>query len=139
MITTPLQSIVVRQDRDISVVRRAVSTHAERLNLSVLSRTRLVTASSELTRNMLVYGGGGVVELKVYRDGERLGLGATFADQGPGIDNVEDALADGFTSGVGLGLGLGGARRLVDQFDIQSSEVTGTSISVAIWLKDDGR
>lgn len=139
MSVTPLQSIEVRRDRDISVVRRAVSDHAERLNLGVLSRTRLVTASSELTRNMLTYGGGGIVELEVLKEGQRLALGATFRDEGPGIDNLEDALTDGFTSGRGLGLGLGGARRLVDRFEIESSDSTGTSVSVAVWLRADAR
>lgn len=131
---TPLQSIQVREDRDISVVRRAVANHAERLKLGVLSRTRLVTASSELTRNMLVYGGGGVVRLQVCQEGRRMGLGATFEDRGPGIADLEDALEDGFTSGLGLGLGLGGARRLVDSFEIESSSDTGTRVTVAIWL-----
>ena len=107
--------------------------HAVGLGLSLVDQTKIVTAASELARNMLRYGGGGRVAVAMMRRGLQQGLHLEFADAGPGIDNVEQALADGFTTGGGLGLGLGGAKRLVDEFDIDSAPGKGTRVTVIKW------
>lgn len=128
-----LERIEVSTERDLSRVRRAVSTWASTLGLGRLSKTRLVTAASELGRNMLTYGGGGTVHLDTLRRGGRMGLRATFSDSGPGIADPELAFADGFSSGEGLGLGLGGARRLADEFHLETEDGHGTIVSVVNW------
>lgn len=112
---------------------------AVQLDLSLLSRTKLTTAASELSRNMLTYGGGGTMSLAKLRDGERVGLQAVFEDRGPGIANEEEAFSDGFSSGRGLGLGLGGARRLVEDFTFETEVGKGTTVSIVNWQKGWGR
>jgi serine/threonine-protein kinase RsbT len=101
--------------------------------LSLVDQTKIVTAASELARNTIDYGGGGEAVLELVEDGGRRGVRLTFADQGPGIADIEQALRDGYTSGGGLGLGLGGARRLVNDFSIESTVGVGTKISIARW------
>jgi serine/threonine-protein kinase RsbT len=101
--------------------------------LSLVDQTKLVTAASELARNTLEHGGGGEVEIVLLNDGLRKGVRLTFSDQGKGIPNIEQALKDGFTTGGGLGLGLGGARRLSNDFSIQSKPGEGTRIMMARW------
>jgi serine/threonine-protein kinase RsbT len=98
-----------------------------------VDQTKIVTAASELARNTVVHGGGGTCELESLRADNRRGLRLTFADQGPGIVDIEQALRDGFTSGNGLGLGLGGARRLSNEFDITSQPGAGTRVQIARW------
>ncbi len=132
----PLELVSVQTDDDLSRVRKAVSTCASSLSFDVMSRTRLVTAASELARNMLKYGGGGVVQIEKLRESSRVGLRATFEDQGPGMADTEKALTDGFSSGRGLGLGLGGARRLVDEFLLDSQPGRGTKVSIATWVRN---
>lgn len=134
MIVTELASIDVARDRDLSRLRRQVANHATKLTFGELSRTRLVTAASELARNMLNYGGGGQARIDELSDNGRVGLRVTFEDQGPGILNHDEAFRDGFSSGRGLGLGLGGARRLVDTFVLESEEDQGTKVSILNWL-----
>jgi len=100
--------------------------------LTLVDQTKLVTAASELARNTLIYGGGGEMQLESL-NGPRVGVRLTFIDQGPGIENLELALRDGFTTGTGLGLGLGGSKRLVNEFDIQSKPGEGTKVTVTRW------
>jgi serine/threonine-protein kinase RsbT len=98
-----------------------------------VDQTKIVTAASELARNTVIYGGGGVMMLEMLENNGRKGLRLTFEDQGPGIPDIERALTDGFTTGSGLGLGLGGARRLVNEFEIESRPGNGTRIAVVRW------
>jgi serine/threonine-protein kinase RsbT len=123
----------VRGESDVVSVRQFVRKRAVELGFSLIDQTKLVTATSELARNTVVYGGGGTVRVEEVRDGARVGLRLTFEDEGPGIPDVEQALRDGYTTGNGLGLGLGGARRLVNDFRIESSAGQGTRITVVKW------
>ena len=109
----------IRSSADVVAVRQAARALAELAGLSLVDQTKLVTAASELARNTLNYGGGGTVRLETVENGIRRGVRLTFEDAGPGIANVAEALKDGFTTGNGLGLGLGGARRLVNDFAIE--------------------
>lgn len=127
------ETMPVRSSDDIVKVRQAVRVWAAEIGLGLVDQTKLVTAASELARNAVEYGGGGSVRLESLRNGARNGLRLTFEDQGPGIPDIQLALKDGYTSGGGLGLGLGGARRLVNEFDIQSEPGKGTRITVARW------
>jgi serine/threonine-protein kinase RsbT len=125
--------ISVTTSADIVTVRHAVRRQAVKINLSLVDQTKIVTAASELARNMLVYGGGGEVTLEVLQQGVRQGLRAHFADTGPGIPDINLALRDGFTSGNGMGLGLGGAKRLVNEFAIESAVGKGTQVTITRW------
>ena len=125
--------ISVAASGDIVAVRHAVRRQAVKINLSLVDQTKIVTAASELARNMLIYGGGGEVTLELLQDGLRHGLRVHFVDTGPRIPNVELALRDGFTTGKGMGLGLGGAKRLVNQFDIESAPGKGTRVTIMRW------
>ena len=121
--------ISVTTSGDIVAVRR----QAVKINLSLVDQTKIVTAASELARNMLIYGGGGEVTLEVLQEGVRQGLRAHFVDAGPGIPNIDLALRDGFTSGHGMGLGLGGAKRLVNEFNLESAPGKGTRVTITRW------
>ena len=123
----------LRSEEDVVYARQAVRSWAVEMGFSLVDQTKLVTAASELARNTVVYGGGGTMRLEQVDEGVRRGLRLVFEDQGPGIADVERALQDGFTSGGGLGLGLGGARRLVNEFAIRSAPGEGTSITVVKW------
>jgi len=123
----------VREVGDIVAVRQQTRQWAGEVGLSLVDQTKIVTAASELARNAVVYGGGGSVRLELLENGVRKGLRLVFADQGPGIPDVERALQDGFTTGGGLGLGLGGARRLVNEFAIDSEVGRGTTVTIARW------
>jgi serine/threonine-protein kinase RsbT len=129
------ERIAVTSDQDVVRVRQLVRTVAVAVKLSLVDQTKLVTAASELARNTLVYGGGGTVEVCRVENGRRHGLRIVFTDRGPGIPDVKLALTDGYTTGSGLGLGLGGARRLVDEFDIDTELGQGTSVSVTKWCR----
>ncbi|MFB6887981.1 anti-sigma regulatory factor [Kitasatospora sp. NPDC056327] len=120
---------------DVVRARQTVRTAAQQCGLSLVDQTKLVTAASELARNTLVYGGGGVMVCTVARREGRLGVRAVFEDRGPGIPDLGLALTDGWTSGGGLGLGLSGARRLVDDFDLDSEPGVGTKVSVTKWAR----
>ncbi|MYU21238.1 anti-sigma regulatory factor [Streptomyces sp. SID8352] len=124
----------IRSDMDLVWVRQHVRQSAAQLGFGLVDQTKLITAASELARNTLVYGGGGSMETEVVADGPVRGLRLTFSDEGPGIADVEQALSDGFTSGEGLGMGLGGARRLVHDFAIESERGTGTTVRVTSWV-----
>jgi serine/threonine-protein kinase RsbT len=127
------ETIYVVASADIVAVRHAVRRHAVEIKMSLVDQTKIVTATSELARNMLLYAGGGEVTLEVLQLGARHGLRAHFVDTGPGIPNVDLALRDGFTTGNGMGLGLGGAKRLVNEFAIDSTPGKGTRVSVTRW------
>jgi serine/threonine-protein kinase RsbT len=129
------ERIEVVSDQDVVRVRQLVRTRAVAVKLSLVDQTKLVTAASELARNTLVYGGGGSVEVTLVDNGRRKGIRIVFADQGPGIADLDLAFTDGYTTGGGLGLGLSGARRLVDEFDIETAVGQGTSITVTKWCR----
>jgi serine/threonine-protein kinase RsbT len=122
-------------DEDVVRVRQLVRAHAVAAKLSLVDQTKLVTAASELARNTLVYGGGGEAIIETIDNGTRVGVRIVFSDKGPGIADVGLALTDGYTSGAGLGLGLGGARRLVDEFELDTAPGSGTTVSVTKWAK----
>jgi serine/threonine-protein kinase RsbT len=103
------------------------------VGFGLVDQTKLVTAASELARNTVIYGGGGTVLLEALNDSNRRGLRLTFVDHGPGIPDIERAMKDGYTTGAGLGLGLGGAKRLVNDFDITSGPGEGTRVCIARW------
>ncbi|OQR61249.1 anti-sigma regulatory factor [Streptomyces maremycinicus] len=123
----------IRSDLDLVWVRQHVRRAAAALGFGLVDQTKLVTAASELARNTLVYGGGGEMAAEHVRDGRAQGLRLTFSDRGPGIADPERALSDGYTSGGGLGLGLGGARRLVHDFSLDSTPGVGTTVTVTSW------
>jgi serine/threonine-protein kinase RsbT len=127
------ESFPIRTSEDIVKIRQAVRTHAVSLGFSLVDQTKLVTASSELARNTLDYGGGGAAQLEVIENDRRAGIKLVFEDQGPGIPDIEQALVDGFTTGGGLGLGLSGAKRLSHEFQITSKLGVGTSVSILRW------
>ena len=133
--TSPLkvEKVAVTAEPHIVAVRQAVRRLAVEIKLSLVDQTKIVTAASELARNLLVYGGGGEVTLEVLNAGSRHGLRVSFVDRGPGIADIDLALRDGYTSGSGMGLGLGGARRLVNEFDIQSKPGEGTQVTITRW------
>ena len=123
----------LQNSRDILTVRNVVRIWATDLGFNLVDQTKMITAASELARNTVDYGGGGEVALELLNDGPRRGLRLTFADQGPGIPNIELALKDGYTTGNGLGLGLGGAKRLVNDFKIESEAGKGTRVAITRW------
>jgi serine/threonine-protein kinase RsbT len=123
----------IRTDADVVTARQAVRSLAVELRFSLVDQTKIVTAASELARNTLIYGGGGRMVLTTVERPPRRGLRMEFHDTGPGIADVEQALRDGFTSGSGLGLGLGGSRRLMDEFEIESAVGQGTRIVATKW------
>jgi serine/threonine-protein kinase RsbT len=126
-------TLPVRTSQDVVRVRQATREYAVAQGFSLVDQTKIVTAASELARNTLEHGGGGEVELTVLASGARTGLKLSFKDQGPGIADIERALKDGFTSRGGLGLGLGGARRLSNEFEIQSAVGQGTAVTIVRW------
>jgi len=123
----------IRSQEDIVRVRQAARESAVAQGMTLVDQTKLVTAASELARNTLNYGGGGEVEIARIEELPRKGVRLTFVDQGPGIPDVEAALRDGFTTGGGLGLGLGGARRLCNEFSIDSTPGKGTRVTIGRW------
>lgn len=125
----------IRSDEDVVRVRQLVRTVAVAAKLSLVDQTKLVTAASELARNTLIYGGGGTAEVTTVEEGRRRGVRIVFADEGPGIPDLELALRDGYTTGGGLGLGLSGARRLVDEFEIRTAVDEGTRVTVTKWSR----
>ncbi|MFI7415929.1 anti-sigma regulatory factor [Nonomuraea sp. NPDC049684] len=120
---------------DVVVVRQIVRTLAIEAGLSLVDQTKIVTAASELARNALVYAGGGDVRIDLVENGRKRGLKLVFSDEGPGIPDLDKALTDGFTTGGGMGLGLGGSRRLVDEFDLISAPGKGTTVTVTKWAR----
>lgn len=129
----PVIRVEIASNEDVVFVRQRVRDQAQRAGFSLLETTKTITAASELARNALEHGGGGYAEIEVVTDGIRRGVRMTFVDEGPGIPNIDEALRDGFTTGNGLGLGLGGSRRLVNDFHIESAVGRGTRVQVIRW------
>jgi serine/threonine-protein kinase RsbT len=130
--TTVTEPLAIQSSEDVVRVRQRVRTLAVEAGLSLVDQTKIVTAASELARNTLDYGGGGHVVAELVTQPRR-GVRLTFVDNGPGIPNIDEALRDGFTTGSGLGLGLGGAKRLSSEFSIDSAPGQGTRIMIARW------
>jgi serine/threonine-protein kinase RsbT len=133
MAVTLNEQRAIKSAEDVVGIRQAVRQRAVELGFSLIDQTKIVTAASELARNTVQYGGGGRVIIEGVDEGGRRGLRLTFEDQGPGIPDVELALRDGYTTSGGLGLGLGGARRLANEFYIQSRPGEGTRVTVVRW------
>jgi serine/threonine-protein kinase RsbT len=123
----------IQSSADVVLVRQSVRQWAVELRFSLIDQTKIVTAASELARNTLDYGGGGTVKLEALQEGIRRGLRLTFEDKGPGIPDLDLALKDGFTTGSGLGLGLSGTKRLVNEFNIVSEVGKGTCVTITKW------
>ena len=128
-----LGEVPLRSEHDIVLARQRVRRLTQELGFSLVDQTKMVTAASELARNALVYGGGGSMRCERREDGGRTGLTLIFSDEGPGIANVEIAMTDGWSSGSGLGMGLSGARRLVNQFAIDTRPGAGTRVTITRW------
>jgi serine/threonine-protein kinase RsbT len=125
--------IEIHEQSDVVRIRHSVRTITTELKFSVVDQTKIVTAASELGRNTLIYGGGGRCSIETLERDGRPGIRLVFEDEGPGIADIQLALKDGYTSGDGMGLGLGGARRLMSEFEIVSSPGKGTTVSVIRW------
>jgi serine/threonine-protein kinase RsbT len=128
-----VEAVPLRRSEDIVRMRQLVRERAVTLGFGLVDQTKIVTAASELARNAMLYGGGGDVEIAQLTAGLRKGLKLTFIDEGPGIDDIQLAMKDGFTSGTGLGLGLGGARRLASEFALESTPGRGTRVTIIRW------
>ena len=133
MASAGAEFLALLTDEDVVRARQLTRQWALTMGFSLVEQTKIVTAASELGRNTVLHGGGGSFTLEAVNDGTRRGLRLTFEDQGPGIENVETAMRDGFTTGNGLGLGLGGARRLMNEFSISSQPGKGTRIVAVRW------
>ncbi|MBF5045516.1 anti-sigma regulatory factor [Aggregicoccus sp. 17bor-14] len=133
MSTAKAETLPIRSAQDLVVVRQAVRTWSQSLGFGLVDQTKVVTAASELARNTLDYGGGGQVRLEQLEDGARRGLRLVFEDKGPGIADVEQAMRDGYSSGRGMGLGLGGAKRLSHEFELHSRLGEGTRVTLTRW------
>ena len=123
----------LRSGSDVVSIRQVVRTWAIEAGFTLVDQTKMVTAASELARNTIDYGGGGTAHVELINDGNRRGLRIAFEDHGPGIPDIEKALTDHYTTGNGLGLGLGGARRLVNEFDLTSKVGEGTRVVITRW------
>ena len=133
MVVTKNDTMEIRASDHVVLVRQAVRRWAIDLGFSLVDQTKMITAASELARNTLDYGGGGTVRLEALENGHRRGLKLTFEDQGPGIPDINKALADGYTTGKGLGMGLSGSKRLVNEFEIASRVGEGTRVTITRW------
>lgn len=129
----PPELLEVRSHEDIVRARRLARERAVMAGLRLVDQTKLITAVSELARNMTRYAGGGTVAVSIVANSGRRGVRASFHDEGPGIPDVEQAMRNGYTTGTGLGLGLGGAKRLVHEFDIETAPGEGTAVTVVMW------
>jgi serine/threonine-protein kinase RsbT len=133
MVTLKSETCPLRLEADIVSVRQLARTWAIECRFSTVDQVKFITATSELARNTVKYGGGGEARIEKLQDGAKMGLRMTFEDNGPGIPDLAQAMTDGFTTGTGMGLGLGGARRLVNQFDIASEPGKGTRVTIVRW------
>jgi serine/threonine-protein kinase RsbT len=127
------ETFEVRSSADVVIIRRVARDWASQLGFGLVDQTKMVTAASELARNTVHHGGGGTARLEALNDGPRRGLRLIFEDKGPGIPDVGLALRDGYTTGNGLGLGLGGSKRLVNDFEITSRIGAGTRVAITRW------
>ena len=129
------ETLSIRESDEVALVRHVVRDWAIELGFSLIDQTKIVTAASELARNTVVHGKGGKVHLEVLEQNGSRGLCLTFQDQGPGIPDIDVALKDGYTTGGGLGLGLGGAKRLSSEFEIFSRPGEGTRVAITRWKR----
>ena len=127
------ETIPIANSSDVVLVRQRVRVWAIDMKFSLVEQTKIVTAASELGRNTLEHGGGGSLELALVVDGARRGIRMRFSDHGPGIPNIDLALKDGYTTGSGMGLGLGGSKRLVSEFEIETVPGKGTTVTATRW------
>ena len=127
------ETVAVRSSDDVVRVRQAVRARAIEAGFGIVDQTKLVTAASEIARNTVDYGGGGTLRIEIVREGARRGVQLTFSDTGPGITDLKAAMTDGYTTGSGLGLGLSGAKRLSNEFSIESTPGKGTTVTLARW------
>jgi serine/threonine-protein kinase RsbT len=132
MAVVSTEQLPVKAEPDVVAARRRVREVSSQIGFSLVDQTKVVTAACELARNTIIYGGGGTMKVETL-NGPRSGLRLTFEDRGPGIADIDMALRDGFTTGSGLGLGLGGAKRLVNEFEIDSRVGEGTRITITRW------
>ena len=123
----------IEKEQDVVPFRNRVKEFAVKIGMSLVNQTKLITAASELVRNMLKYGGGGIVLIEAITQGRDNGIRLTFQDKGPGIKDIAMAMKDGFSSGKSLGIGLPGAKRLVNEFEIKSTLGEGTTVSIIKW------
>lgn len=128
-----IEYCALQNDHDVAASRQLVRRVAQELGFSLVDQTKLVTATSELARNTVKYGGGGEMRAERVQNEKQVGLRITFSDQGPGIPDIEKAMMDGFTTGSGLGLGLSGAKRLCNEFEIDSRVGEGTRVTITRW------
>ena len=133
MATLRSEIVGIRVPEDIVRVRQIVRDWSIGQKFSLVEQTKMITAASELARNTLEHGGGGEVRLEALNDGPKLGLRLTFTDRGPGVADIDQALRDGYSTSGGMGLGLGGSRRLVNDFKITSRPGEGTTVVIARW------
>lgn len=126
-------SLEIIREQDVVPFRNRVREMAVKTGMSLVNQTKLITAASELVRNMLKYGGGGKATIEVVSKGRENGIRLTFIDKGPGIKDIQQAMKDGFSTGKSLGLGLPGTKRLVSEFDIQSEPGKGTTVTITKW------
>jgi serine/threonine-protein kinase RsbT len=133
VLATNQASLPIASQEDVVIVRQAVRKAGVETGFTLVDQTKIITAASQLGRNALIHGGGGTVLIERVEEGARKGLRLTFTDQGPGILDIEKALKDGYTSGNGLGLGLGGAKRLSNEFSIWSEPAKGTRVTITRW------
>jgi serine/threonine-protein kinase RsbT len=133
MPTLQAETLLVRSTDDIVNVRQVVRKIAISTGFNLVDQTKIITAASELARNTVIYGGGGILKIELLNNGNKSGVKLTFKDEGPGIPDIEMALRDGYSSGQGLGMGLGGARRLSNEFEIESKPGKGTRVSITKW------
>lgn len=133
--TLPLTKdiLVVSREQDVVLLRNRVKEHAVKIKMGLVNQTKLLTAASELVRNMLRYGNGGKAIIEVVSSGRINGIRLTFEDQGPGIADIDNAMTDGYSTGKSLGLGLPGTKRLVSEFDIKSKVGEGTTVTIIKW------
>ena len=133
MANTKTDELPLRTQQEVVLARQGVRRLAQGLGFGIVDQTKLVTAASELGRNALIYGKGGVMRWEVVTDGRRQGLRLHFIDRGPGIPDLHLAMTDGWTSGTGMGLGLSGAKRLVNDFEIETGPDIGTRVTITRW------
>ena len=133
MANSKTDELPLRTQQEVVLARQGVRRLAQELGFGLVDQTKLVTAASELGRNALIYGNGGVMRWEVVTDGRRQGLRLHFIDRGPGIPDLHQAMTDGWTSGTGMGLGLSGAKRLVNDFEIETGPEIGTRVTITRW------
>lgn len=126
-------TMAIRNEADIVMARQQVRRLTQQLKFSLVDQTKMITAASELSRNTLIYGGGGDMQWELVQQGVRHGLRLSFVDQGPGIPDIDLALKDGWTSGNGMGMGLSGSKRLVNDFELETAPGKGTRVTITRW------